>query len=526
MSGRRRLSLLILFIAAGIFLPASAERAGAPQDSKPAMAIYAGVARVQEVGVDRPGKDYKNFDLPKADPGLCKKYCDDDQNCKAYTYVKPGSQGRSARCWLKSEVPAAVKSDCCISGVKESTAQIIGRITGVAVLPERNPPQTRPSPSRPFPNFVGQSLEEAKRHTYLQVFQVKVETENDYESGLNPGIVSRQSPPPQTSMRLGMALKLWVAAARPPQYRMPDLVGKHIETVRRDPYLLRLRLRIETEDDNSSNLQPGVVTRQSPPAGASIQIGEQVKLWVAIEAVTVPNVERMPLEAARNILLSNRLRFDTTTQTTDSADPNIVLSQRPTAGTRVAPQTVINLTVAIREMVQVPDVTGRPVEEAERLLQRVRLGMGSVEQIRSDQRAGVILSQSPQAGEQVAVGTSVRLTVSAPERPIAPTPDQPGQPSSPPGIPGRDDGGIRVIQWVIGALAVVGAGYLALSLGRRMTRSAEATSPRLYIRSAIGRPEHRVETEGRLTADYELRLRPIAERGVQRLEAAADLAPE
>jgi hypothetical protein len=85
---------------------------------------------------------------------------------------------------------------------------------------------------------------------------------------------------------------------------------------------------------------------------------------------------------------------------------------------------------------------------------------------------------------------------------------------------------MKVIQWVIGALAVFGAGYLALSLGRRMTRSTEAASPRLCIRSAMGRPEHRVETEDRLTADYELRLRPIADRGVQRLEAAADLAPE
>ncbi len=35
MNGRKRLSLLILLIAAGIFLPASAERNGAPQQSKP-----------------------------------------------------------------------------------------------------------------------------------------------------------------------------------------------------------------------------------------------------------------------------------------------------------------------------------------------------------------------------------------------------------------------------------------------------------------------------------------------------------
>ena len=81
--------------------------------------ICGSIVRGQEAGVDRPGKDYKNFDLQSADPELCKKACQDDPNCKAYTYVKPGVQGASARCWLKSDVPAAAANECCISGVKD-----------------------------------------------------------------------------------------------------------------------------------------------------------------------------------------------------------------------------------------------------------------------------------------------------------------------------------------------------------------------------------------------------------------------
>ena len=71
-----------------------------------------------EYGTDRPGQDYRNFDLPEAQPELCQAQCGADPQCQAFTYVQPGLQGPSARCWLKSGVPAAGASSCCISGVK------------------------------------------------------------------------------------------------------------------------------------------------------------------------------------------------------------------------------------------------------------------------------------------------------------------------------------------------------------------------------------------------------------------------
>lgn len=71
-----------------------------------------------ESGTDRPGMDYNNFDLPSASPSLCQQACNDDPVCRAFTYVKPGVQGPSARCWLKNAVPDATPSECCASGVK------------------------------------------------------------------------------------------------------------------------------------------------------------------------------------------------------------------------------------------------------------------------------------------------------------------------------------------------------------------------------------------------------------------------
>ena len=71
-----------------------------------------------EANRDRPGKDYKNFNLPQAQPALCQQACNGEGQCRAWTYVKPGVQGPSARCWLKNDVPAAKVSNCCVSGVK------------------------------------------------------------------------------------------------------------------------------------------------------------------------------------------------------------------------------------------------------------------------------------------------------------------------------------------------------------------------------------------------------------------------
>ncbi len=88
--------------------------------SKNAPCCVSGVKRVTssiEYGVDRPGKDYKNFNIAN-DPLICKKHCLNEANCRAWTFVRPGHQGPSARCWLKTAVPAAKNAPCCVSGEK------------------------------------------------------------------------------------------------------------------------------------------------------------------------------------------------------------------------------------------------------------------------------------------------------------------------------------------------------------------------------------------------------------------------
>jgi len=86
----------------------------------PSPAIPSSNAISMEQNTDRPGMNYKDYDLSSADPQICANDCANDPNCKAFTYVKPGVRGPNSvpECWLKNGVPNPVPGECCVSGVK------------------------------------------------------------------------------------------------------------------------------------------------------------------------------------------------------------------------------------------------------------------------------------------------------------------------------------------------------------------------------------------------------------------------
>ena len=66
------------------------------------------------------GMDYNDGRLPRENcgPECCRDACRKDPKCKAYTWVKPGVQGPTARCWLKHGVPGKSTDHNTISGRK------------------------------------------------------------------------------------------------------------------------------------------------------------------------------------------------------------------------------------------------------------------------------------------------------------------------------------------------------------------------------------------------------------------------
>jgi PAN domain len=88
-----------------------------------------------EFSTDRPGSDIRSgFDSP--DSPSCETACRDEPTCQAYTWVRAGIQGPTAKCWLKNTEPATVSNTCCVSGVRLPPPQ--WRVPGELVNP--NPP--------------------------------------------------------------------------------------------------------------------------------------------------------------------------------------------------------------------------------------------------------------------------------------------------------------------------------------------------------------------------------------------------
>jgi hypothetical protein len=67
---------------------------------------------------DRPGGDYQSSPVPSGDPADCALVCERDRRCRAWSFNYPTDVAGGAVCWLKSNVPARVQDNCCVSGVR------------------------------------------------------------------------------------------------------------------------------------------------------------------------------------------------------------------------------------------------------------------------------------------------------------------------------------------------------------------------------------------------------------------------
>jgi 1-phosphatidylinositol phosphodiesterase len=100
-----------------------------------------------EFGIDRPGGDYRSFDLGVPRPEDCRDACLADPGCASFTYVNPGVQGPSARCWLKNNLMPAMANNCCVSGVKSTAGPTPGTPPPSAWQGAPVPQQQQPPPS-------------------------------------------------------------------------------------------------------------------------------------------------------------------------------------------------------------------------------------------------------------------------------------------------------------------------------------------------------------------------------------------
>ncbi|HAH10026.1 MAG TPA: hypothetical protein DCL48_07990, partial [Alphaproteobacteria bacterium] len=75
-------------------------------------------------GFDRPGGDYRDFDVSRGGPAVCADTCNRDSACRAWSFMRPARFGVAPKCYLKGVATAERRDARFISGVSTSREAI------------------------------------------------------------------------------------------------------------------------------------------------------------------------------------------------------------------------------------------------------------------------------------------------------------------------------------------------------------------------------------------------------------------
>jgi serine/threonine-protein kinase len=170
----------------------------------------------------------------------------------------------------------------------------------------------------------------------------------------------------------------------------------------------------------SDTVPDGQVVSQSPPEGTKLHEGESVDFVVSSGKgqVEVPDLTGMTSDDAQKALEDVGLSLGKQTET-DSVDQRKgrVISSSPSAGESVAKDTKVDIEIASGQ-VQVPNVVGQTVEEAQKALSSAKLKMDATTFEESTQPEGTVIKQDP-SNTKVDQGSTVTLVIA--KAPATPT---------------------------------------------------------------------------------------------------------
>ncbi|MBL8189664.1 MAG: PASTA domain-containing protein [Acidobacteria bacterium] len=255
------------------------------------------------------------------------------------------------------------------------------------------------------PDVKGMLVIDAKRRLNQANLGVSVPTSRNVDEY----IVTGQSPLAGTRAPIRSVVTLTVQRT----VTVPDVTRRSLDDATQ--ILGQSRLRVGSVTKSQSTAAANEVLSQNPPPGNVVAVGTGINLMVAEPRyVIVPDVQNQPRNSAERVIIRNGLTVGQVELREFSAAAGTVIGQIPAPGSRVLAGSSVNLVVAIPQMVVVPNLSGRLRNEAEQLVRRAGLVIGQVTTRESGTTNGSVLSQTPSAGERVAIGSAISLVVAVP----------------------------------------------------------------------------------------------------------------
>ncbi|WP_369370381.1 Stk1 family PASTA domain-containing Ser/Thr kinase [Promicromonospora sp. Populi] len=244
-------------------------------------------------------------------------------------------------------------------------------------------------------------------------FQSAIDRDSDLDEGQTTGTTE---PAAGTPVEPESTVTVMVAGA-PGQVTIPALAGMSEEDAR--ARLEELNLTVSgIEQENSSDVDEGMVTKSEPGAGQTVQEGGAVALYLSTGNTTLPNVVGQSREGAEAQLADiglGSIQWDE--EESDQVTPGTVSRTDPEAGD--VPQgtsvTVYIATEPAPEETTVPaNLYGMTLDQAQVACTGAQIScqQGSTEA--SDAiPAGQVISSDPAPGATVEIGSYVNLVISS-----------------------------------------------------------------------------------------------------------------
>lgn len=265
------------------------------------------------------------------------------------------------------------------------------------------------------PNVLSLTRSDAEKAILASGLQVGDVTQQPSDT-IPLGSVISQDPEALTNAKANSKVNLVISSGKADKkdVQVPDLKGQ-TQADAKDNLKKAGLVAIIGEPEETTEVEPGLVYKQSIAAGTTVKEGTKVTLVTAVAPTqsTVPDVVGMSRDDAKATLDKADLGFDTTTAYDDKVELDKVISQSVKAGSKVKAGTTVTLCISLgpkpAEQVTVPDVVGNTWSDAEATMHSAGLAVRY-----TGDPAGKVVSQDVAAGTKVDKNTLVTLTLSTP----------------------------------------------------------------------------------------------------------------
>lgn len=199
------------------------------------------------------------------------------------------------------------------------------------------------------------------------------------------------------------------AAPEPGNIAVPNVVGASVDQA--STQIESAGLVVGKVTAEPSDAAEGTVLEQDPESGAKVAEGTKVALTVAgPPEPKVPSVVGMDQTSAENALIDAGLQVGKVSSQPDPQPSGTVLDQDPAAGSQVAKDSKVNLTIS-NGKTEVPDVLGLTEERATAKLQDAGFQVQSQPAKPDEGKKGTVVKTNPAAGKFAEIGTTVVISV-------------------------------------------------------------------------------------------------------------------